>query len=151
VLSGLNEFADIGIMGTDLDFKLDGMAPLLQVYDMPVSIRFYRDVLGFEVIAMNDGAEGDDADWVHLRISGAELMLNTAYERDKRPPLPLPEKLKAHGDTSLYFGCKDIKKAHERLSNFGIAHEGPLVTGYGWDAIHFFDPDGYTICLHWPK
>ncbi|HYL91892.1 MAG TPA: VOC family protein, partial [Alphaproteobacteria bacterium] len=28
-----------------------GLAPLLQVFDMPTSIAFYRDVLGFEVVA----------------------------------------------------------------------------------------------------
>ena len=27
-----------------------GLTPLLQVYDMPTSMRFYRDVLGFEVV-----------------------------------------------------------------------------------------------------
>ncbi|MFZ0731277.1 MAG: VOC family protein [Candidatus Sulfotelmatobacter sp.] len=26
---------------------IHGVAPLLQVYDMPTSIRFYRNVLGF--------------------------------------------------------------------------------------------------------
>jgi hypothetical protein len=26
-----------------------GLVPLLQVFDMPTSIRFYRDVLGFEL------------------------------------------------------------------------------------------------------
>ncbi len=28
-----------------------GLTPLLQVYDMPTSVRFYRDVLGFEVVS----------------------------------------------------------------------------------------------------
>jgi glyoxylase I family protein len=27
-----------------------GMAPLLQVFDMPTSIKFYCDVLGFEIV-----------------------------------------------------------------------------------------------------
>ena len=34
-----------------MDLQIDGMAPLLQVFDMPTSLRFYRDVLGFEVIS----------------------------------------------------------------------------------------------------
>jgi hypothetical protein len=29
--------------------EIQGMAPPLQVFDMPTSIKFYRDVLGFEV------------------------------------------------------------------------------------------------------
>lgn len=43
---------------------IKGMAPLLQVFDMPTSIRFYRDVLGFEVVS--DAGGGDDTDWCLL-------------------------------------------------------------------------------------
>jgi glyoxylase I family protein len=28
-----------------------GLAPLLEVFDMPTSIAFYRDVLGFQVVS----------------------------------------------------------------------------------------------------
>lgn len=28
---------------------IHGVAPLLQVFDMPTAIRFYRDLLGFQV------------------------------------------------------------------------------------------------------
>lgn len=138
-------------MQKDHGSGLEGMAPLLQVFDMPSSLRFYRDILGFDVVAMNAGADGDEADWVHLRITGAELMLNTAFERDRRPAAPDPDTLRMHGDTSLYFGCRDISGAHDRLTRLNVVHEGPLITGYGWDAIHLFDPDGYYICLHWPR
>ena len=30
--------------------EVQGLAPLLQVFDMPTSIRFYRDLLGFTVV-----------------------------------------------------------------------------------------------------
>ena len=33
----------------DMAIEIRGMAPLLQVFDMPTSIAFYRDVLGFQV------------------------------------------------------------------------------------------------------
>ena len=33
-----------------------GVCPLLQVYDMPTSVRFYRDTLGFEVAALTPDA-----------------------------------------------------------------------------------------------
>ncbi len=29
----------------------EGVCPLLEVFDMPASLAFYRDVLGFEVVA----------------------------------------------------------------------------------------------------
>ena len=56
-----------------------GLAPLLQVFDMPASLRFYRDALGFELVSSSE--PGDDADWVWLRHGDAHLMLNAAYER----------------------------------------------------------------------
>ncbi len=42
-------------MGLDIR----GLAPLLQVYDMPTSVRFYRDLLGFEVV-MTSPVLGED-------------------------------------------------------------------------------------------
>jgi glyoxylase I family protein len=58
--------------------NIHGVAPLLQVFDMPTAIRFYRDVLGFTVWATSE--PGDDCNWAGLRLNGAEVMLNTAYE-----------------------------------------------------------------------
>jgi len=34
-----------------MGFEICGLAPLLQVFDMPSSIRFYCDVLGFEIVS----------------------------------------------------------------------------------------------------
>ena len=56
-----------------------GMTPLLQVYDMPTSIQFYCEALGFEIVT-TDGKPAPNCDWVLLRLNGVELMLNTAYE-----------------------------------------------------------------------
>jgi len=65
-----------------------GMAPLLQVFDMPTSIKFYRDALGFEVVTTST-PRGEHFDWALPQVNGVELMLNTAYEEDARPPRSL--------------------------------------------------------------
>ena len=63
------------------------LTPLLQVYVMPVSIRFYRDVPGFEVVATSPILGEDRFHRALLRLGNAGLMLNTAYEFDsERPP-----------------------------------------------------------------
>jgi catechol 2,3-dioxygenase-like lactoylglutathione lyase family enzyme len=59
-----------------MELKIGGLCPLLQVFDMPKSIAFYRDVLGFEVVS--PVPEGDECDWALLRLNESELMLNTA-------------------------------------------------------------------------
>ena len=60
-----------------------GVAPLLQVFDMSTAIHFYRDVLGFTIWGSSE--PGDNCNWAGLRLNGAEVMLNTAYEADQRP------------------------------------------------------------------
>lgn len=68
--------------------EIRGVAPLFQVFDMPTSIAFYRDVLEFEVLTTS--APDPHFDWALLKLNGVELMLNTAYEHDQRPPAPIP-------------------------------------------------------------
>src|ERR1700726_1173938 len=87
--------------------EIRGKAPLLQVFDMPTSIAFYRDVLGFEVESTSK-PRGEHFDWALLKLNGVELMLNTAYEEDARPSAPDPVRFSAHDDTAIYFGCPDV-------------------------------------------
>ena len=85
--------------------EIRGMAPLLQVFDMPASIVFYRDVLGFQVKSTSSPGK-ERFDWALLTLNGVELMLNTAYEEDARPPAPDPARVAAHEDTAIYVGAR---------------------------------------------
>lgn len=127
---------------------IHGVAPLLQVFDMPTALRFYVGVLGFTVWASD--RPGDDCDWCGLRLNGAEVMLNTAYESDKRPPAPDSRRIAAHHDTGLFFGCKDLDAAYSHLRNHGVDVKEPKVAPYGMRQLNFKDPDGYGICFQWP-
>ena len=127
---------------------IHGVAPLLQVFDMPTSLRFYRDVLGFEVWASS--TPGDNCDWCGLRLHGGEIMLNTAYEADNRPAKPDPSRIASHRDIGLYFGCEDLDAAYHNLREHGIELKEPSVAPYGMRQLSFQDPDGYGLCLQWP-
>jgi glyoxylase I family protein len=129
--------------------EIRGMAPLFQVFDMPTSMHFYRDQLGFEVVT-TDGKPADNFDWVLLRLNGSELMLNTAYEAHDRPPVPDPSRVAGHGDTAVYFGCPDVDAAYSHLRAKGVALKEPSITSYGFKGISLSDPDGYCLCFHWP-
>ena len=51
-----------------------GVCSLLQVYDMPTSVRFYRDILGFEVVATSPNLGGEGRfHWCLLRLCGSEV------------------------------------------------------------------------------
>ena len=49
-----------------------GVAPLLQAHDMPTSVRFYRDLLGFEVVSTSPPLAEDYFHWRLLRLGAAE-------------------------------------------------------------------------------
>jgi len=115
-----------------------GMAPLLQVFDMP----------GFEIVT-TDGKPAPNCDWVLLRLADAELMLNTAYERDQRPAKPDPARISAHEDVGLYFGCPDVDGAYSHLCSLGIEAKEPTVAPYGMKQLYLKDPDGYDLCFQW--
>jgi hypothetical protein len=66
-----------------MGIKVEGICTLLEVFDMPTSVAFYRDVLGFEVVKASQ--PGDDFDWGLLRLGDTELMLNTLYQKHDRP------------------------------------------------------------------
>ena len=125
---------------------------LLSVYDMPTSVRFYRDLLGFEMVSHSPhrGGDADRFHWCWLRLGGAEVMLNTAYEFDEERPLP-PDAARtaAHQDTTLYFGCPDVDAAYEELRAKGLEVQKPTVAPYGMKQMYLLDPDGYGICFQW--
>ena len=124
------------------------LAPLLEVFDMPTSIAFYCDVLGFKVV-MDDGKPVPHNDWVCLEHSGVHVMLNTAYEADHRPPAPDPKRLAAHHDTCLYFGCPDPDAAYDFLREKGVKLKPPAVAPYGMKQLYLTDPDNYNLCFQW--
>ena len=70
--------------------EVRGVAPLVQVFNMPRSIRFYRDMLGFTVTSRSKAmsADPDDVNWAMLQLSKATIMLNTAYDPDDVPEAP---------------------------------------------------------------
>jgi glyoxylase I family protein len=125
-----------------------GLAPMLYVFDMPTSIHFYRDVLGFELVTTSQ--PGDIFGWALLRLNGVELMLNTAYDDDQRPPAPDPARVSAHGDTALFFGCEDLDAAYRHLLANGIKVTEPTVAYYGMKQLSVTDPDGFSLCFQWP-
>ena len=131
-----------------MTLRIGGFATLIQVFDMPTALAFYRDVMGFEVIS--DAPEDGRCDWVWLRSGQSELMLNTAYEAEDQPPAPDPVRVAAHSDTTLYFGCEDVAAAYAELCLRGVAAKEPIVTDYGMKQVYLKDPDGYEICLQQP-
>ena len=131
-----------------MSLKLDGTTTLLQVFDMPTSLHFYRDLLGFGIVQQSQPV--DNCGWTWLRLDEAEIMLNTAYEEKYRPDEPDPLRMQAHQDTVLYFGCADVDAAYEFIRSKGISVSEPKNAPYGMRQLYFQDPDGFGICFQHP-
>jgi catechol 2,3-dioxygenase-like lactoylglutathione lyase family enzyme len=128
--------------------EVRGLAPLLQVFDMPTSITFYCDVLGFRIVG-DDGKAVPHNDWVLLELDGTQVMLNTAYEAEARPSAPDQMRIAAHEDTCIYFGCPDVDAAYKYLREKGVKLNPPKVAPYGMKQLYLKDPDGFGLCFQW--
>jgi uncharacterized glyoxalase superfamily protein PhnB len=133
--------------------EVQGVCPYFEVYDMPASIRFYRDQLGFELVSTSPhrGGDKDRFHWCMLRLGTAEVMLNTAFEFDEeRPPLENYLRERKHRDTCLYFGCPDVDAAYAELVAKGVVIDRPpKVAPYGMKQMYLHDPDGFGLCFQW--
>jgi catechol 2,3-dioxygenase-like lactoylglutathione lyase family enzyme len=127
---------------------IQGMTPLLQVFDMATSLAFYCGVLGFEIVA-TDKTAAPNHNWVWLRLNSVDLMLNTAYDCDERPPVPNASRVASHDDAALYFGAPDVDAVYAHLLAKGIKVDKPKIAYYGMKQLWFRDPDGFGLCFQW--
>jgi catechol 2,3-dioxygenase-like lactoylglutathione lyase family enzyme len=132
-----------------MSIDLRGMTPLIQVFDMATSLKFYCDVLGFDIVQTDSNTVAPNHNWVWLRRGNIDLMLNTAYEYDKRPPVPDSRRIATHGDTGLFFGAPDVDAIYAHLRAKGIDAREPHVAPYGMKQLYVRDPDGFGICFQW--
>jgi glyoxylase I family protein len=132
-----------------MSIEIQGMTPLLQVFDMAASLEFYCGVLGFKIVQTDSNTTAPNHNWVWLRLNDIDLMLNTAYEYDKRPPEADPRRLATHHDATLYFGAPDVDAVYAHLRAKGLEVKEPKVAPYGMKQLFFRDPDGFGLCFQW--
>jgi glyoxylase I family protein len=128
-----------------MNFSPLGLTPLIGVFDMPRALAFYRDTLGFSVVFASpevETAEGQCSHYMWLRFGQAEIMLNTQYDSNERPPQP-PENRSR--DAVFYIHCSDVELAYQELTSRGLKAEPPKLAPYGLKRFSVEDPDGYTI------
>lgn len=110
------------------------MATLLAVRDMAASLRFYREVLGLEVI-QDFGAN------VTLTRGIALQTLETWREFIGGKAVTLQSHI-----GELYFEEPDMDGFLERLNTMDISYvHPPLEHRWGQRVVRFYDPDGHII------
>ena len=109
-----------------LQFRIEGIQPILSVKDMNASRPFYKDILGFE-----------EADW------GTDDF--TSMNRDNSG-IYLCRGGQGNPGTWLWIGFDgDIFQLHDQLKAKGVTIKQPPVN-YSWALeMHIEDPDGHIL------
>ncbi len=116
----------------------------LKVADLERSLRFYRDVLGFEVMVQI----GSSAAFLSAGGYHHHLGLNTWESAGGKPPSP--------GTTGLYHAAivyparAALADALRRLIAAGISLDGASDHGVS-EALYLHDPDENGIELYWDR
>jgi catechol 2,3-dioxygenase-like lactoylglutathione lyase family enzyme len=122
---------------------LNSLIPLLNVQDIDRSLGFWRDVLGFEVVA--SFAEDGRLAWARIARGAVQLMLN----RRGTDPGPRLARTPYH-DAVLYFAVDDVHALVRQLRTSGVQVDDPESQEYGLDEISLRDPDGYELAFTSP-
>jgi len=121
--------------------KLDGFG--LFVEDMATMVRFYRDVLGFEI------AEGENAVNVYLIKDGTLFMLyeRKNFEKMTSRKYEYIKGLNGHFEMALYVDTfEDVDKEYARIiAQGGSSVLEPTTEPWGQRTCYIADPEGNLI------
>ena len=131
---------------------------LMSVWDMPTAVKFYRELLGFEITQRSPTYATEDGEdlfhWCMMRSGDAWIMLNTEYDEGERPA-ERPAKGDERFGTWFYYGCPNVDAAYAKLQAAGVVCNPPTFTKYGgtygFRTLSLRDPDGHGITLQWPE
>lgn len=111
-----------------------------RVKDLEASLKFYKDVLGFETSRKKDFPE-DEFTLVYLVIPGSDYELELTYNYDQKEDYEL-----GNGYGHIAIGVDDLEATHAEYSKTDY-EVGELKTLSDNSDSYFFitDPDGYKI------
>jgi len=132
----------------DMDYKIPDQTRIghvhLKVADLERSLRFYRDILGFQVMQYY----GDSAVFVSAGGYHHHIGLNTWHSKNGHPPPPNSTGL--YHTAIVYPTRKDLAIILKRLLGARYPLTGASDHGVS-QAIYLDDPDGNGVELYWDR
>ena len=119
------------------------LTPNLMVEDVNRTIDFYRDTLGFEVIATQP--EQGRFDWAMMRSGDVELMFQTRASLTEEVPM-LGGK-ETGGALTFYVETEGVLDLHERLKDKVTLAQDLHTTFYGMQEFAIVDCNGYILAF----
>jgi len=121
--------------------KLDGLGLLVE--DMPTMVRFYRDVLGFEI------TEGEDTENVYLIKDGTLFMLyeRKNFEKMTNRKYDYLKSINGHFEIALYVDTfEEVDREYDRvIANGARPVLEPTTEPWGQRTCYIADPEGNLI------
>lgn len=134
----------------------------LTVADIEASLRFWRDLLGFEETGRGRiewdhldeliGLDGTDIEWVELRLPDGTTVELQQHHRPPGRPLRVGGE-NDPGRSHLGLIVDDVEPILRRAQAQGFRSRSPDPVAIprgaftGWTAVYLLDPDGYGIEL----
>jgi catechol 2,3-dioxygenase-like lactoylglutathione lyase family enzyme len=131
----------------------------ITVSDLERSIRFYRDMLGLELVMTEESERSGDDRSESLGVTGAKVRLAILRAGDAQVELieyvtakgrPYDRKNNDVGAMHIAFQVEDIDAIYQRMLDHGVRFTSPPATipagpMEGWRWTYFFDPDGVSL------
>ena len=111
--------------------------PSIPVRSMDLSLAFYRDGLGFQVVRCWE--DHGELRWCRLARDGVALMLHVP-----KRGLPVNE----GEQVNLFFQCDDARQLHHELKDRGLEPSEPHDEFFGVREVQVTDPDGRRLWFH---
>ncbi len=135
------------------------LIPNLMVEDVSATVRFYQDVLGFELVVavtrMADGMGennmvtklevGQVLDWANMKANGAEFMFQSRASIGEE--LPVLKDAPIAASQTLYIRWQNIDEQFERLRDKVEVVQEPIDKFYGMREWYLRDCNGYILCF----
>jgi len=129
-------------------FRVSRAGAILAVADFAASLRFYRDQLGLEVLAVYD-----DPPYATLAAAGARISLaEQNHPAPDRPGVAMCAPAdRSKANVVLVLEVDDAEAAHQELSGRGVPFLAEIYRP-PWGGSRFFcvDPDGYLVEIEEP-
>jgi catechol 2,3-dioxygenase-like lactoylglutathione lyase family enzyme len=117
--------------------NLSSLRPMLAVTDLPRTIRFYVENLGFNC----SSTFGDPPVWCELERDGVAIMFNAPPRAHVERDVPRLSK-----DYQIfYFISSDLPSLHAEFKQRGVQVSDLRVTIYQMKEFEVRDPDGYWL------
>ncbi len=121
--------------------QMKNLTPNLMVEDVNQTVDFYKNVLGFDLIATVP--ETGQFNWAMMKQGGVEMQFQLRASLAEEIPA-FKDRL-IGGALTLYIGVEGIEELHERLKDKVTIVQAMHTTFYGMQEFALQDNNGFVI------